>query len=289
MPRTVDEAFTQLLGRLTPTTTESQAAISHRGSIEAALKNAFRIVGFFRSGSFGFGTSVSGYSDVDYFALVPREQVFTSSTDTLNAFAGVLRTRFPNTGIWVDAPAVVVPFGNSQGERHEIIPAVNIKTLTNGDRQFAIPDRVGGWLTSSPDAHARWINGVNLRRVGKLKPLIRLVKAWAYYNNVPIRSFYIEARTTEYADTQQAIMFKHDLRIMLRRLSQLKLAPMLDPTIAGTTISPGYLHNLQSSLTDIGIAAHWAETACNSEVAGKMDDAFFYWNLIFSAQFPGRY
>ena len=26
---------------------------------------------FFRSGSFGYGTSVSAYSDVDYFAVIP--------------------------------------------------------------------------------------------------------------------------------------------------------------------------------------------------------------------------
>ena len=69
--RTVDQGFRAFLQRLTPTTGESTAAKTHRASIETCLKNNFGMTRFFRTGSFGNGTSISGYSDVDYFAEIP--------------------------------------------------------------------------------------------------------------------------------------------------------------------------------------------------------------------------
>jgi len=66
MPRTVDEGFRDFLTKLTPSATESQAARSHRASIEARLKTDFGLRRFVRIGLFGNGTSISGYSDVDY-------------------------------------------------------------------------------------------------------------------------------------------------------------------------------------------------------------------------------
>lgn len=79
MPRTVDEGFRDFLTRLTPSSTESDAAKAHRASIEARLKNDFGLLRFFRTGSFGNGTSISGYSDVDYLASLPYDQVTQSS------------------------------------------------------------------------------------------------------------------------------------------------------------------------------------------------------------------
>jgi tRNA nucleotidyltransferase (CCA-adding enzyme) len=71
MPRTIEEGFRDFLTNLTPSTTESQAAKSHRASIEACLRNNFGLHRFVRIGSFGNGTSISGFSDVDYLACLP--------------------------------------------------------------------------------------------------------------------------------------------------------------------------------------------------------------------------
>src|SRR5437879_3757109 len=106
MARTTDEAFDQLLSWLTPTTAESTSAASHRTNIEQCLKTHFGMTNFFRSGSFGYGTSVSGYSDVDYFAVFPTANLKQNSNVTLNAVATALRTRFPNTNVRVESPAV---------------------------------------------------------------------------------------------------------------------------------------------------------------------------------------
>jgi hypothetical protein len=183
MPRSVDEGFATLLGWLTPTDTETSAAASHRASIDACLKSTFTMTSFFRSGSFGFGTSVSGFSDVDYFAVVPSIRLKSDSGATLTEFATALRTRFPNTGVKIDTPAIAVPFGSTLAERHEIIPAHRTGNTTSGHNLYGIPNRAGGWMYASPDAHAAWIDATNTKFGGKLKPLIRLLKAWKYYCN----------------------------------------------------------------------------------------------------------
>jgi hypothetical protein len=81
---TTDEAFRVFLTRLTPSQTETEAAKSRRKSIEDCLTTNFEMMRFFRSGSFGSGTSVRGYSDVDYFASIPKKYLNPSSIDTFH-------------------------------------------------------------------------------------------------------------------------------------------------------------------------------------------------------------
>ena len=71
MALTVEAAFNEYLVRLRASKADSTAAANHRSSIEAKLKSSFGITNFFRTGSFGNGTNVAGYSDVDYFAVIP--------------------------------------------------------------------------------------------------------------------------------------------------------------------------------------------------------------------------
>ena len=80
MPRSINEGFDDFLANLKATASESDAAKQHRASIEACLKNNFGLKRFARIGSFGNGTSVSGYSDVDYLASLPTDQLTQSST-----------------------------------------------------------------------------------------------------------------------------------------------------------------------------------------------------------------
>ena len=90
--RTVNQGFTTFLQRLTPTSGESTAAKNHRASIEACLKSNFGMTRFFRTGSFGNGTSISGHSDVDYFAEIPARNLKENSTYALREIRDALRS-----------------------------------------------------------------------------------------------------------------------------------------------------------------------------------------------------
>lgn len=287
MARTIEDAFRTLEGWLTPSVTETQSAASHRASIEQSLKSNFGMRAFFRSGSFGYGTSVSGYSDVDYFAVFPAARLESNSTLTLEKLERALAQRFPNTGVHVDAPAVVVPFGTGKSERHEIIPAHKLVSSLPWN-VYGIPNRAGGWMSSSPDAYGALIDGQQ-NKLGRAKAIIRFVKAWKYYRNVPIRSFYIEMATWQYLTTQNSIIDKLDVIGMLRHLATSKLANISDPYEPNGVIYAGFTTEIPTAQAAVNEALRLANWAYAEESAGRMQNAFAGWDAVFGGNFPAYY
>jgi Second Messenger Oligonucleotide or Dinucleotide Synthetase domain len=228
MPRTIDEGFRDFLTKLTPTSSESEGAKKHRASINACLTSNFGLRRFARIGSFGNGTSISGYSDVDYLASLPTEQLSGNSTYSLTKVRDALDKRFPNTGVRVNCPAVLVPFGLNAAERTEVVPADFVRE-SDGYKVYDIADCAGGWMKASPDAHNAYVRYVDDKLGGKAKPLIRFLKAWKYFMNVPISSFYLEMRVAKYASTETPIVYDIDVRNVLKLLLDNELASTQDP------------------------------------------------------------
>ncbi len=289
MPRTVDEGFRDFLKKLTPSDVESQAAQSHRASISACLKNNFGLKRFVRIGSFGNGTSISGYSDVDYLASLPTDQLTTNSTSSLVKVRDALVTRFPNTGIHVSCPTVVVPFGNVASARTEVLPADYLKDAYSFP-VYDIPDCAGAWMHASPDAHNAYVRSVDDKFSGKVKPLIRFIKAWKYIRAVPISSFYLELRVAQYASKETSIVYEFDVRRVLCMLRDCSLASMRDPMGISGLISPCKSPaSLIDALSKLNTAATRAEKARDAEAAGKTAVAFVWWRLLYDDHFPTYY
>ena len=286
MATTVDEGFRVFLGSLTPTGTESDAAKRHRTSISECLKSNFGMTRFFRTGSFGNGTSIRGYSDVDYFAGVPREQLTQLSTNTLQKVRYALDARFPNTGVVVRTPAVVVPFGTDASETTEVVPAEYLRD----EQSYAIynmPDVGGGWMRASPDAQLAYVAYWDEKLAGKVRPLVRFLKAWKYFRDVPISSFYLEMRTAKYASTESSIVYSIVVRNLLKQLWDCQLAAAQDPTVVG-----GYIHacdseaRLKDASSKLESALIRADKARDAEANEHIDDAFYWWRLLYNDEFP---
>lgn len=287
MGKTVDEGFRTLHGWLTPTVTETTAAKSHRASIEACLKNNFGMMRFFRTGSFGNGTSIRNYSDVDYFASIPTKNLHENSQSSLNKVWRVLDERFPQTGVGIRTPAIWIPFGNNGSESTDVVPADFIKRDEHGFHIYEIPNRSGGWMKTSPDLHNAYVDYINGELGGKLKPLIRFVKAWKYYKQAPIFSFYLEMFVTRYASEEKVIVYSIDVKNVLSQLWEKQLSAMQDPM--GVS---GYIYPCVSdakkieALSKIETALSRAEKARQAESNDKIEDAFYWWNLLFDDEFP---
>ena len=84
-------------------------------------------------------------------------------------------------------------------------------------------------MRSSPSTHTAYVTEKNTGLAKKLKPLIRFLKAWKYYCNVPISSFYLELRATKWMEGESAIVYDIDLCTILRKLHSCSLAAMQDP------------------------------------------------------------
>ena len=237
MPRTVDEGFRDFLRGLTPSTGETTAAKNHRASIEKCIKSNFGLTRFWQTGSFGNGTSIKGHSDVDYMACIPSDSLHANSSTALAALTKALDKRFPHTDVHTSCPATVVPFGTDISETTEVTPADYLRT-TNGFKVYNIPDCSGGWRSASPDAHNSYVRETDNKLSKKVKPLIRFLKAWKYFQSVPISSFYLELRVAKYASNESAIVYSIDVKSVLAHLNSIGLARIQDPMEISGYISP---------------------------------------------------
>lgn len=289
MPRTVDEGFRDFLTKLTASESETAAAKSHRESLEARLEKDFGLLRLFRIGSFGNGTSISGYSDVDYLASLRTNYYNANSTYSLGKVRNSLADRFWNTDVRVNCPAVAIPFGNRDSERHEVVPG-DLADTSGDFYAYRIPDCAGGWMKVSPEAHIHYVNEVNKKLSRKVKPLIRFVKAWKYFRDVPISSFYLEMRVAKYAVTEFDIIYYMDIQRVLKMLWDNQLAAIQDPMGVSGYISACKTEALRKdALSKLETALTRATNAREAVERNQFSEAFDAWRLLYNYEFPTYY
>jgi hypothetical protein len=289
MALTVNQGFEEFLGRLTPTPTEISVGASHRASVSAALESNFKIYSFFESGSFSHGTGVRGFSDIDAFVSLGMRKPGASYT-ALEWVRDVLKTRFPTTPVAINRPAVVVRFGTGL-ETWEVIPAF-VKRIVASEFVYDIPGAStgSGWIESAPKLHLGYVNACNqIPSYGKAKALSRLIKAWKFFNNVPISSFYLEMRCAQHVAGETAYIHVWDVYEVLDSMYMQQLEPMWDPT--GTT---GWFHacssdsNRAEALAKLLPAVAHASLARDADRASDPATAFYHLNKLFGGKFPAR-
>ncbi|HOO49854.1 MAG TPA: nucleotidyltransferase [Deltaproteobacteria bacterium] len=289
MPRNIKQGFDDFHDKLKTAATETAAAKSHRASIEACLKSNFGLNRFTRIGSFGNGTNINGYSDVDYLACLPTSSLTETSTASLVKVRNALDARFPNTGVKISTPAVVCPFGKYKSEDTEVVIADSIRE-ERGFKVYEIADGKDSWMEVSPDAHNYYVAKVDKKHGGKVKQLIRFIKAWKYYRDVPIKSFYLEMRVAKYADGESSIVYDIDVKIILAMLRDNELAAMQDPMGVAGYIYPCKTDAFkQDALSKLKTAATRAEKAREAEANGDTKTAFYWWRLLYNDKFPTYY
>ncbi|WP_341722290.1 SMODS domain-containing nucleotidyltransferase [Streptomyces rimosus] len=236
MALSVHQGFDSFLQQLVPTAGERDAKARHRRSVEASLEaSPFGVFLFRETGSFTHGTGVRGHCDVDLLVSIKASRPNSSDT-ALGWVKSTLQASFPSTEVVVRRPTVQVRF-NGGAETWEVLPG--FVTLRGGDTPvYDIPGAAGGWLDSAPTAHLGYVNEVNQipAVAGGAKRLARLAKAWKYYNNVPISSFYLEMRAAQYVAGISNFIPVWDMCLFLEKLSGHQLAAMNDPKNKGGTV-----------------------------------------------------
>lgn len=289
MVRSVDQAFQVFLERLTPLPSDREAAARHRGTVERAIEAAMPVRRFRETGSFTHGTGVRGYSDVDLMVSIKYDRPGSSDT-ALGWVKSALQARFPVTKVHVSRPAVVVDFGN-RTETWEVVPAFITGRGGEGVFIYDIPGAATGWMDSAPGEHLNYVNECNkiLKVAGGAKKLARLAKAWKYYNNVPISSFYLEMRAAQHVATQNNFIPVWDISQLLDKLEGHQLALMNDPKGAAGRFYPCSSEAKKTeALSKLHTAATRASKALTAHREGDEVTAFYYLDLLFGGKFPSR-
>lgn len=276
--RSLDSIFADAVQRLTPSDIESERAKQHRESIRRKLEQDFPIVEFFRTGSFGNGTSVRGHSDVDYFAAIDVWQ--DDSTVLLRRVRASLARRFPNSSVRLASPAVVVPFG-ARVEKTEIVPA--IRYATRGVTLYAIADGDGGWLQSGPHIHHGLLRELDRESGDRLRPLVRFLKWWSYSQKVGVASFYIELSVMNYLRGRPAPRdYPTTIRDIMYAMFSDRLSPARDPMeISAAVPACGTARRHEIAMRKLRVALRQAIDACEAEAGERAGRAVEVWKSVF--------
>ena len=145
-------------------------------------------------------------------------------------------------------------------------------------------------MRASPDAHNAYVRAVDDKLGGRVKPLIRFLKAWKFFRAVPISSFYLELRAAKYASDEKTIVYDIDVRNVLKLLWDGRLADMQDPM--GVS---GYIPACKSdatradALSKLETAFTRADKARGAAMSEKISEAFDWWRLLYNDEFPTYY
>jgi len=294
----IADRFVALIDRLTPTSAEAASYSTHLRTVTRAVESALEISKTEQIGSFSRGTALRGISDLDLMVVLTSNErrwggANKKSSTVLNKVKEALSARFVSTSIRNDRNAVVLSFAG--GHRSvDVVPAFYVGPYVGPILQFknypiyAIPDGLGGWLETSPQAHRAALTAENERCRGKLRRVALLAKHWAAcHPHLRVQSFYLEivaacsdvcAGPTPYS--QALYGFFRDLS---RRGGQgirdpLKISGVIPPTIRRAT------RDVTSAAAKN--AAEHSARALTAEEAQNTPEAVRQWKIIFNGQFP---
>jgi hypothetical protein len=270
---------------LAPPAFDRTTVSERRRILEDAAKANTSCVGFFESGSWSHGTSIKGKSDVDYMAFIPSSaRPVLPSTALASMKTALDGAHWSISSLRISSPTVKVAFYNPPN--FEVVPAYYDRECGGVD-VFRIPGPNDVWIESIPSAHNNYVSEINDRLSKRLKPLVRLVKAWKYEHQVPVSSFYLEMRTARAMSDETTIVYDIDLRSIFRALVLGQMRDMNDPLGIVSRIPS------TSSETNRAAALRAAETASShlelAKAAQEASDRAAYWRnmtAVFDYNYP---
>jgi Second Messenger Oligonucleotide or Dinucleotide Synthetase domain len=208
-----DPTLAEYARSLAPQVYDRAEASTRRTKIEDALRTSvLRVTAMFESGSWTHGMSISAKSDVDYMAVATGSRPWWPSSAPSMAKSAVKGCDWKISDVRVSSPFVAVTYHSQP--HFEIAPA-RYKERVRGFSVYWIAGRKDEWVLSAPSSHLAFVNTQNDRLGKKVKPLVRLLKAWKHNVGPPVSSFYLEMRAAEYAAKEEAIIYDIDLpRVM---------------------------------------------------------------------------
>ena len=134
----------------------------------------------------------------------------------------------------------------------------------------------------------KYVNVVNKQTgiSGGAKKLARFAKAWKYYNNVPISSFYLEMRAAKYMTSQSSFIPVYDVCFYFEHLHSIGLAAMNDPKgLTSRFYACSSDTHATEALSKVNTAATRARKAVDAHQADQPADTFGWLDLILVACF----
>lgn len=148
----------------------------------------------FYGGSYGRGTAISGFSDLDMLFVLPysvykqyNDYVGNGQSSLLQAVRNSMRKTYSSSDVGADGQVVFVSF--QDGITFEVVPC-----FLNEGGSYTYPDSNDGgkWKVTDPKPEIDAIASGDQSWNGNLKPLCRMIRAWKNKWNVPMGGLLID-------------------------------------------------------------------------------------------------
>lgn len=145
-------------------------------------------------GSYGRGTAIKGFSDLDILFQLPYEVYvkynsyqYNGQSQLLQEVRNSIRKTYSNSEISADGQVVAVFF--SDNIRFEVVPS-----FINKDNSYTYPDSNGGgsWKVTNPILEINAISSMDSKCNSNLKNLCKMNRAWKNKWDVPIGGLLID-------------------------------------------------------------------------------------------------
>lgn len=142
-------------------------------------------------------------------------------------------------------------------------------------------------MPTNPPYHKEYINDMDKRSSYKLKPVIRLIKAWNIANGHKIGSFHLELMTAQIHSGSTMRAYSVEVEYTLEQLASSIGSECPDPWTSGVRVDR-YLTDESRKVvkTLLKKDAERAEAAEDFRKEGKIEKAFELWSAVFNGMFP---
>ncbi len=196
MTLTTAQAFAAYLDKISPTDIQRQEITSKRDTTEGYLVAAFpqfsslplkRVI---LIGSAARGTIVRPINDIDVMAeFTNKDNIFEQYRRSSGDFLQRIRTGLDaNTSIKkIGARGQAVRLFYTTGAHVDIVP-----TFKWSGGGYALPKGDGGWMTTDPEAQAKWFSERRTSIGSDLTNLCNLIRRWNAVHSHRFESFHLE-------------------------------------------------------------------------------------------------
>jgi hypothetical protein len=246
--------------------------------------NAFLI------GSWAKGTRVRPPRDVDLYFLLPvdvykRFEQYAPGVNKQSALLQEVKSKLlgtnPTSSIKGDGPVVLAAFTSYSVE---VVPAFR---YNNAERSFYVCDTKNGgsYKLTMPLHEVDAIDAADKRNSGNVRPLVRMLKAWQAWCNVPIKSFHLELLAIEFLDQspwRNNGYFYYDW--IVRDFFSFMVSRANTVLVTPGTIELVWLGDAWKSRAETAYLR--AAKACEYETVNDMANAGDEWQKIFGTEIP---
>lgn len=235
-------------------------------------------------GSYGKRTAIAPPTDIDVLFIMPSSEYDrydsyygNGQSQLLQDIKNVLKRRYPSTDMRGDGQVVMVKFSSYN---IELVPTFVKHSL------YYIPDtnNGGSWRWISPQSELSNIRTSNNRSNGNTVKLIKMMKAWKHYCNVPIKSIAIELIAVNFLENWP--YYKHS-SIFYDWMVRDYLTYLLK-NVNGSCSMPNNTEVIEYGdkwESKAKTALNNATAACELESEKEYDKATYEWKKIFGSRF----